>query len=521
VEAAKSPIAQFVEEARPWIDRANTGFRAKTVNGNQYRALNRFRQKRYPGSKERLTVNERFRKLLLLGALFEGLLASGPVIAQALDPILAKRLDREVLRVLDEEHTPSVSIAIVQAGHLTYAAAYGQAQISPAIPATTKTRYQLASISKTFTAQALLLLEQDGKLRLDDLVSRWIPDLSGGDRITVRQLLQHTSGYPDHYPQTYPAGPRTQPTTPDEIIAEWGRHPLLFEPGARFRYSNLNYVIAGKIAERASGESLFAFLQRRVFSPLNMSATMNLDDVGPQTPDMAVGYVRPALAALQPAPNEGRGWSFGAGQVVTTATDLARWDVAFLSGRLLAPEQAREEVVAPKLTDGGHSPYALGLFVSQRGGRKLFYHSGQGLGFLTINRIYPSEGVAVVVLTSDDSSSSAFIHIADRIAYLIVPPTKTDAQARSVFAAVQQNSLDRSQVSSDFNAYFDARMAHTYAESLRPLGEPDSFDLLNEDQTDGLTTRVYDVSAGGRRLKVVEQLLPDGRIESFEVHAVK
>jgi CubicO group peptidase (beta-lactamase class C family) len=434
---------------------------------------------------------------------------------------LAKRLDGEVLRVLKEDHTASASIAIVQGGRLTYAAAYGQARISPPIPATVKTRYQLASISKTFTAQALLLLEQDGKLSLDDPVSRWIPGLSGGERITVRQLLQHTSGYPDHYPQTYPAGPRTEPTTPDAIIGQWGRHPLLFEPGTRFRYSNLNYVMAGRIAEKASGESLFGFLQRRVFSPLKMSATVNLDDIGPETPDIAVGYVRPALAPVQPAHHEGRGWSFGCGQVVTTATDVARWDEAFLSGRLLGPEQAREEVTRATLKDGSQSPYALGLFVSQRGGRRLFYHAGQGLGFLAINRIYPSEGVALIVLTSDDSSSSAFIQIADRMAYLIVPPTKADAQARALFAAVQQNRLNRSQVSQDFNAYFDAKMARIYAESLGPLGEPDSFDLVNEDETDGLTTRVYEVSVSGRRLKVVEQLLSDGRVESFEVHAAE
>ena len=298
------------------------------MKSNQYRALARLREKRYRKAKERLTKG--CGKVLQLGSVLAALLASNPVNAQALDPILAKRLDGEVLRVLDRDHTPSASIAIVQGGRLTYAAAYGQARISTAIPATTKTRYQLASISKTFTAQALLLLEQDGKLRLDDRVSRWIPGLSGGDRITVRQLLEHISGYPDHYPQTYPAGSRTQPTTPDAIIAEWGRHPLLFEPGTRFRYSNLNYVIAGRIAEKASGESLFAFLQRRVFSPLNMSDTVNLDDIGPETPDVAVGYVRPALAPFRPAPNEGRGWSFGAGQVVTTATDLARWDAAFL-----------------------------------------------------------------------------------------------------------------------------------------------------------------------------------------------
>ena len=141
-----------------------TEFRATTVNGTQYRACPRWRERPCRSAKESLDAVKRFWKVLLLGSVPAAFLASGPVNAQALDPVLTKRLDGEVLRVLEEGHTASASIAIVQGGRLTYAAAYGQARISPPIPATVKTRYQLASISKTFTAQALLLLEQDGKL---------------------------------------------------------------------------------------------------------------------------------------------------------------------------------------------------------------------------------------------------------------------------------------------------------------------------------------------------------------------
>jgi D-alanyl-D-alanine carboxypeptidase len=237
---------------------------------------------------------------------------SHPAITQTLDPGVAKRVDAAVLGVLKEDRAPSASIAIVREGHLVYAAAYGYARLSPMIPATLQTRYQLASISKTLTAEVLLSLEEDSKINLDDPVSLWLPDLSGNDRPTVRELLQHTSGYPDHYPQTYPAGPRARPTTPDQIIGEWGRHSLLFEPGTRFRYSNLNYVIAGRIAEKAAGESLFAILQKKVFEPLGMNSARDLDSIGPQTPDVAMGYVRHALGTLRPAPHEGQGWSFGA-----------------------------------------------------------------------------------------------------------------------------------------------------------------------------------------------------------------
>ncbi len=429
---------------------------------------------------------------------------------------LTHRIDTVVRQVLVEEKTPSASIAIVLDGRLVYAAAYGAARLAPRAPATPGTRYQLASISKTFTAEALLLLEQDGRLSLDDPVSRWIPSLSQGDRVTIRQLLQHTAGFPDHYPQSYPAGPRTAPTTPDQIIAEWGRHPLLFAPGSQFRYSNMNYVIAGRIAEKVSGQPLFGFLQQRVFGPLGMSSTLDLDDIRDTAPNLAVGYVRPALATLQPAPAEGRGWSFGAGEIVTTASDLARWDEAFLAGRLLATDQAREEVDPAQLTGGGRSSYALGLFVSHKGGQTTYYHSGQGLGFLTLNRLYPAERAAIVVLTND-SSSPAFLHLADRIAYLVIPPTPADAEARAVFAALQKGRMDRSRFTPEFNTYFDQRRERQFARSLGRLGEPSSFVLHGEDTADGITTRTYDVVAGGHALRVVQQTLANGQLEDFDV----
>ena len=195
----------------------------------------------------------------------------------------------------------------------------------------------------------------------------------------------------------------------DRIIAEWGRHPLLFAPGTRFRYSNLNYVIAGRIAELATGEPLFALQQRRIFAPLGMTGVVDLDQVTSATPNLATGYVRTGLGPLEPASDEGPGWSFGAGQIVATASDLARWDAKLLSGRLLPAVQAVEEATPPVLASGERSPYALGLFVSRRSGRLVWSHVGQGLGFLAGNSIYPDDGTAIVVLTNT-SATLGFAH---------------------------------------------------------------------------------------------------------------
>ena len=460
------------------------------------------------------------RSLSCLGFLVSSILVPASGSASPAGSPLSSRIcgavNSIVRSTLAEDGSPSVSFAIVLNGQLSCAAAYGAARLSPVEIATTGTRYQLASLSKTLTADAMLLLEQNGKLSLNDPVARWLPSVTDATHVTILNLLDHTAGYPDHYPQAYPAGPRTKRTTPDRIIADWGHHKLLFAPGSAFSYSNMNYLIAGRLIEKVSQESLFTFLQQNVFAPLRMSDTINLDEISAQTPRIAIGYVRNAIAPLEPAPHEGAGWSFGAGQVVSTASDLARWDAAFIDGRLLAPAQAREQIATPLLADGSSSRYALGLFVSHIGGRIMYYHMGQGLGFLAINRIYPTEHAAIVVLTND-SSALTFRHVADRIEYLVVPPTPPDAEARAIFMSLQIGKLDRSKLTVDLSTYFNSRLLAEYKSSLGPLGAPVSFVLHDQEEADGLTTRFYDIVAGRKKLRLLEQTEPDGRVESFQI----
>src|SRR6185295_7559237 len=137
---------------------------------------------------------------------------------------------------------------------------------------------QIASISKQFTAMALLLLEDEGKLSLDDKVAKYLPGISGGDRITLRQLLSHTSGLQDFWPQDYSFEAMSHPTTPAAIIDRWAKKPLDFQPGAQWQYSNTGYVVAGMIAEKVSGEPLVHYLTRKVFKPLGMTSVRDQDD---------------------------------------------------------------------------------------------------------------------------------------------------------------------------------------------------------------------------------------------------
>ncbi len=190
-------------------------------------------------------------------------------------------------------------------------------------------RYGIGSISKQFTAAALLLLAEEGRVSLDDRVVRWLPALTRARDVTVREILSMTSGYQDFWPQDYVMPPMRKPVTPEAILDGWAKKPLDFEPGTKWQYSNTNYVAAGVIFEKAAGRPLLAFLRERVFGPLGMSSVTDADAVplGPGDPE---GYVRYALGPARPAPKEGPGWMFAAGELAMTATDLATWDVSLL-----------------------------------------------------------------------------------------------------------------------------------------------------------------------------------------------
>ena len=212
------------------------------------------------------------------------LVLASPVAAQPITPAEQAQIDALVTKALAAKGVPSASIAIVRGGKLVLAKAYGKAseQIPVARP---DLPYQIASNSKQFAAMALLLLEDEGKLDLDEKVSKYLPGISGADRISLRQLLDHTSGLQDYWPQDYSFPAMARPTTPQAILDVWAKKPLDFDPGTQWQYSNTAYVVAGLIVEKVSGEPLLAFLKRRIFNPLGMTSVEDIDATnGPAFP---------------------------------------------------------------------------------------------------------------------------------------------------------------------------------------------------------------------------------------------
>jgi CubicO group peptidase (beta-lactamase class C family) len=325
-----------------------------------------------------------------------------PATAQPLTQAEIGQVDQLVAKTLADTGVPSAEIAIVRNGMLVLDKAYGKANeklpASPALP------YQIASNSKQFTAMALLLLEDEGKLSLDDRVAKYIPGITQGDRITIRQLLSHTSGLQDFWPQDYSFVDMERSTTPQQILDKWAKKPLDFEPGTRWQYSNTGYVVAGLIAEKVSEQPLLAYLHRKIFDPLGMTSVRDQDDTN--TPAFPAGYKRNALGPVRIAQQPGRGWLYAAGELSMTAADLAKWDIARMNRALIPASDWVEQETPVLRSDGRTNGYGLGVFNHYQRERHAIDHGGEAVGFLTQNTVYPETKDAIVVFTNADFSGA-------------------------------------------------------------------------------------------------------------------
>jgi D-alanyl-D-alanine carboxypeptidase len=440
-----------------------------------------------------------------------------------LTPDVTEKIDKLVTETLSKTGVPSASIAIVQDGQVAYVKAYGDARMDPKTPATTAMRYSIGSISKQFTAAAVLLLQEQEKLSLDDKVAKYLPNLTRANEVTIRQLLSHTSGYQDYWPQDYVMKGMLEPTTARKIMDTWARKQLDFEPGTKWQYSNTNFVIAGAIIEKVSGMPLMQFLQTKVFTPLAMASVMSIDQdkLGDTEP---IGYMRYALGPLRVAPKEGKGWLFAAGELAMPAQDLAKWDISIIDQKLLKPASYRELAMDVHLKNGLATQYGLGVGVNSQAGHRALSHGGEVSGFTAQNVVFPDDRAAIVVLVNQDAASAAG-PIAAGIAPLLfatndpATPAKLE-QAKRIFADLQQGKIDRSLFTDNANGYFSEQALADFATGLGPLGAPQSFTQTNQGLRGGMTLRVYSVRFAQKTLRAWTYEMPDGKLEQYQIAAV-
>lgn len=457
---------------------------------------------------------------LTLFALATATLVSIAASAQTVDMLdasLQSRIDHIAGQVMEQRGIPSASIAVVKGGKLVYTHAYGKAHIDPDKAATPEMRYSIGSVSKQFTAAGILLLQEQGKLSLDDAVGKYVPGLTRGDEVTIRQILSHTSGYQDYWPEDYLMTPMMKPETAQQILDTWGKKPLDFEPGTQWQYSNTNFVIAGLIVEKVSGQKLMDFLGEHIFRPLGMKSVWDSDEAKLTQVD-ATPYVRAALGPLRQAPKEGPGWMFAAGELAMTAHDLALWDESLMAETVLKPESYKQMFTEVKLKDGKGTHYGLGVEVTQHNGHRSIEHGGEVTGFVSDNEVLIDDGVAVAVLTNHMAGGAG--EIAELVASTVAGTgTRSEAeqQAMAIYEGLQKGQIDRRLLAPNLSDYFSEQTVADFRDSLGPLGEPLSFKQSGESLRGGMTFRAFRIVYPTRRLSLTTYTYPDGKLEQYLV----
>jgi CubicO group peptidase (beta-lactamase class C family) len=293
---------------------------------------------------------------------------------------------------------PGVSVAVYRKGSIVYEKAVGMADLEHHTPMDVRSVFDIASMSKQFTAFAVVLLEEDGKLSLDDDIRTYISELRLPAKVTIRQLLQHTSGIRDYIDMMSLAGddPELHVVTQDEIL-RWAirQRSLNFPPGTEFRYENTSYALMATLVQRVSGKSLRDFARERIFEPLGMTSTRFEDDHAELIEGRAMGYVRASQGwkSAMPLYDE-----VGDGGVWTTVEDLAKWDQNFYEPKIGGARAITTVLSQAKLADGETMSYALGLFVQQHNGLSMVSHGGVDPGYRVQMLRFPTRGLTVAVL---------------------------------------------------------------------------------------------------------------------------
>ena len=460
-----------------------------------------------------------------IGALF--LLASTATSAGAqLSSEVEAKITAAAQKVVSDSGVPSASVGIVENGRIVYTHAFGLARLQPPLRATAAMAYPVGSISKQFTATAMLLLRQDGKLSLNDPVAKYFPELTRAGDITLRNLLTHTSGYQDYAPQDYTIPLWRVPGDALRTVHEFAGKPLDFEPGTEWQYSNTNFVLAALIVEKVSGMPFAQFLQQRVIGPADLKGVLNLNTDRAQVP--VTGYMRNALAPLRPAVLEGPGWYFGDADLAMPVASLLTWDLTLINKSLLSDASYREMETPFTLKDGRNSHYGLGVFVTEAMDHAAIEHSGEVGGFVAENVVFPGDHAAIAVLTNQEASGAAAEISRALMPLVLTRPESTttdsaDAAAtafgpklKGIMAGLVEGHLDRSLLTPDCNAYFDADAVSDFRTSLSPLGSVTDVTRERADLRGGMIFGAYQVVfSSGTKLRATVYLKPDGKIEQL------
>ncbi|HLK60361.1 MAG TPA: serine hydrolase domain-containing protein [Chthonomonadaceae bacterium] len=355
--------------------------------------------------------------------------ATGSQEGKSADPA-GEKVDRFIRQVMEATHIPGISLAVVRDGKVVKATAYGVANVDYQVPAKPETVYLLASITKTFTATAILMLVEEGKIGLDEKISRYLPDTpEAWSAITVRHLLTHTAGLKDRFEGRTPAEWLLNFTT-DQMYQSARSQSLDFKPGEHWQYSDQGFFLLGMIIEKVTGKTYRQFLKERIFQPLGMTATTTISQFE-IIPNLASGYTldKGTLYHNNRRTDYGLVSHFG---IVSNVLDMAKFDAALDTDRLVKRATLEQMWTPARLADGsevrfqGAYSYGFGWFLSDFFGHRIIQHGGStGTAFWRV----PGDHLTVIVLTNlEQLAGGDATSIAKAISTLYVPGLSWAAQ---------------------------------------------------------------------------------------------
>ncbi len=435
-------------------------------------------------------------------------------------------VDALIRAAMERRHVPGLAVAVVRDGKVVLSRGYGLASVELAVPATPATVFELASVSKQFTASAVMLLVEDGKLGLGDKVVDRLPGLPAAwKEVRIRHLLEHTSGIADYLGS--PGLSLRDDHDAPALIGLVAPRPLGFEPGSAWEYSNTNYLLLGLIVERASGQQLGQFLEARIFRPAGMLAT-RANDPFAIIPNRATGYDReggklrvrefisPSLSAT------------GDGAVGSTVLDLARWVIALEAGTILKPDLVRRMWTPARLRDGKAAGYGFGWLIGQDGRHRLIEHAGAFPGFNSDLAIYPDDRLATVVLANTSTAHAERIGRAVAAQYLpdlVIKPEPaldvedpaTTAAHKAVLVAWLAGKLDPARFTPEARAALFPAAIEDVRKQLAPLGALGAFAWLDAEEGLGLRTLRYRARIGTESLILTVSIDGAARIAGIAI----
>lgn len=424
-----------------------------------------------------------------------------------LPPAIAHNIDVDVSAALKRFDAQGATIAVVDGTTVVYRHAFGFRR-SPDLAANVDTHFGIGSITKQFTAAAIVQLEEAGELKFDDPVSRYLPAAPHASEITVRQLLTQTSGLAEYLDGPDLDNAMKKPATFDTLMARIAGKPLAFKPGTSWGYCNTNYIVLGRIIEITSGQSYQAYIQQHLLDPLGMTQTFTSVQARDKA-NVAAGYHLVDGRSVEVPETDEDAWGWSAGDLFSTADDLAKWSIALQSGKIVSPHDYDLMTTSQQLPNGD-AGYGFALFVDSKYAQPRVGHTGGGFGYTAADEYYPKQHLRIIALTNAESDDPEAGETITNIIFADVHPELASqalasvpgedkaitATARRAFLALETPSHDYEVFGDHLATKLRGGLGEQMNGQLGPFGTPDAFIFKGTRAAEKSTWYDYELTFG-------------------------